>query len=155
MQSETVRTKSLPMIYVSYQTTMDSGEIGRKMGEAFQTLGAFIGMNNIEVAGPALAVYSDYTDTGMKMDIGFPVAAAALGKATGEVKAGATPAGKAMKFVHRGPYNKLRDTYGEIEAYFKAESIPMSPVAWEVYVTDPNTTPDADLVTEIFMQIPE
>jgi effector-binding domain-containing protein len=150
MQSETVQTKSQPMIYVSYRATMDSGEIGQKMGEAFQTLGTFIGINNIEVAGPALAVYSDYTETGMKMGIGFPVAAAALGKATGEIKAGTTPAGKAMKFVHRGPYDKLRETHGEIEAHFETEGLPMAPVAWEVYVTDPNTTPDADLVTEIF-----
>ena len=130
MQSETVQTRSQPMIYVSYRATIDPGDIGQKMGEAFQALGTFIGQNAIEVAGPPLAVYSDYTATGMKMDIGFPVAAAALGKAIGDIKAGATPAGKAMKFVHRGPYDKLRDTYGEIETHFKAEGIPMAPVAW-------------------------
>jgi len=155
MQSETVQTRSLPMIYVSYRATMDQGDIGQKMGEAFQALGAFIGQNAIEVAGPALAVYSDYTETGMTMDIGFPVAAAALGKAKGEIKAGATPAGKAMKFVHRGSYSKLRDTYGKIETYFGEEGLPMSPVAWEIYVSDPNSTPEDELVTDIFMQVPE
>lgn len=153
MQTETVHTQAQPWVYLSYKTSMDSTEIGRIMGEAFQKLGQFIGMNQIEVAGPALSVYRDYTDDGMTVDIGFPVAAAALGKATGEIKAGQTPSGKAIKVVHKGAYDRLRDTYGEIEEHFKAEDIPMSPIAWEVYLNDPNSTPEEDLITEIFMQV--
>lgn len=153
MQAETVQTKPQPMIYVRHSVTMDSDEIGRKMGEAFQALGAFLAKEGVAPAGPPLAVYHDYSDSGMTMDVGFPVAAAALGKAAGDIKAGQTPSGKAMKFIHRGPYDKLRDTYGEIEAHFKAEGIPMAPLAWEVYLNDPDSTPEADLITEIFMQV--
>lgn len=153
MQSETVQTHAQPMIYVRYTVGMDSADIGRKMGEAFQTLGQFIGQNAIAPAGPPLAVYHDYTDTGMTMDVGFPVAAAALGKAAGAVKAGATPSGKARKYLHKGPYDTLRDTYGEIQKQFEAEGTPMSPVCWEVYLSDPDSTPEADLVTEIFMKV--
>jgi len=153
MQTETVQTHAVPWVYLSYQTPMDSAEIGRIMGEAFQKLGQFVGENQIEVAGPPLSVYRDYTDNGMTVDIGFPVAAAALGKATGEIKAGQTPSGKAIKVVHKGSYDRLRDTYGELEEHFKAEGIPMSPVCWEVYLSDPDATPEQDLVTEIFMQV--
>ena len=152
MHSETVQTQSQPMIYVTQTVSMDSEEIGRAMGEAFQKLGTFIGKEGISPAGPALAVYYDYTDTSMKLDVGFPVAAAVLGKAKGDIKAGATPSGTAMKYVHRGAYDKLRETYGEIEKDFAAKGIPMSPVCWEVYLNDPDTTPEADLVTEIFMK---
>lgn len=153
MQSETVQTQAQPMIYVRYQVGMDSDAIGEKMGEAFQALGDFIGENGIEVAGPPIAVYHDYTETGMTLDVGFPVAAATLGKATGTIKAGETPSGKAMKFVHQGSYDGLRATYDEIGKHFTQAGIPMSPVCWEVYLNDPDATPETELITEIFMAV--
>ena len=153
METQTVQTKARPMIFVRYATTMDSDEIGKKMGEAFQTLGSFIGEQSIDVVGPPLAVYHDYSDSGMTMDIGFPVAAAALAKATDPIKVGETPAGKAIKVIHKGSYDGLRDTYGEIEADFKSKGMAMSPVAWEVYLNSPDETPADELITEIFMKV--
>ena len=153
MQAETVQTHAQPWVYLSYQTPMDSERIGQIMGDAFGKLGQFIGEKQVEVAGPALSVYRDYTENGMTVDIGFPVAAAALAKATGDIKAGQTPSGKAIKVVHKGSYQRLRDTYGEIEEHFKTKGIPMSAMSWEVYVNDPNSTPEDDLVTEIFMKV--
>ena len=147
-----VETTAQPWIYVRYRTSMDSAEIGRLMGEAFQKLGQFIGQNAIQPAGPPLAVYHDYSEAGMTMDVGFPVAAAAIAKATGDVKAGETPSGKAYKILHKGPYDLLRETYGRIEEQFKTDDIPMSQTSWEVYVSDPDTTPPEDLITEIYMK---
>lgn len=152
LRAETVRTRVMPMVYVTRDVTMDSDDIGRQMGEAFQALGEFMEANRIAPVGPPLAVYYDYSDTGMRMDVGFPVAPPALANAKGDIKAGTTPSGTALKFVHRGPYDKLRDVYKAIEAHFEAEGIPSSPVCWEVYVNDPDTTPESELVTEIFMK---
>lgn len=153
MQTDTVQTQSQPMIYVRHRTKVGSGEISRMMGEAFQTLGAFINEHGIEVAGPPLSIYHDYTDAGMTMDVGFPVSAAALAKATGAIRAGETPSGKAIKVVHKGSYENLRTTYGEIEADFKAKGLSMGPMTWEIYVNDPETTAEADLVTEILTKV--
>ncbi len=148
-----VQTKPQDWIYVSYRTSMDSNEIGRLMGEAFGKLGQFIGQNGIVPAGSPFAVYHDYTESGMIMDVGFPVDATALAKASGDIKAGQTPSGKAIKVVHKGPYQTLRETYGKIEEQFKSEGTPMSSMSWEVYVTDPDTTPEAELLTEIYMKV--
>jgi effector-binding domain-containing protein len=141
------------MIYVRYRTDMRA--IASVTGEAFQKLGAFIGSNGIAVAGPPVSVYHDYAaDGSMTVDTGFPVAAPALAKAQGEIKAGQTPSGKALRFIHRGPYDGMRATYDRITAYFEQERLPMAPVCWEVYVTDPDRTAPEELVTEIFMQVP-
>ena len=75
LQTETVQTKPQPMIYVRRTSSMAPDDIGKAMGDAFGMLGKFIGENNIAVAGPALSVYHDYSDKGVVMDIGFPVAA--------------------------------------------------------------------------------
>lgn len=148
-----VQTKPQDWIYVSYRTSMDSNEIGRLMGEAFGKLGQFIGQNGIVPAGSPCAVYHDYTESGMIMDVGFPVDAAALATASGDIKAGQTPSGKTIKVVHKGSYQSLRETYGKIEEQFKSEGTPMSSLSWEVYVTDPDTTPEAELLTEIHMKV--
>jgi effector-binding domain-containing protein len=87
------------------------------------------------------------------VDVGFPVASRDATKATGEVHAGQTPSGEALKAVHHGPYPKLADTYGKIEAQLKKAGLPLPASAWEVYVSDPDRTPADDLTTEIYLPI--
>lgn len=148
-----VEVEARPWIYVRYRTSMNSDEIGRLVGEAFQKLGQFIGQHGIAPAGPPLSVYYDYANDGMTMDVGFPVGPEGIAKASGDIMAGETPSGAAMKVIHKGPYDKLRDTYAEIERRFEDEGIPMSAKSWEVYVSDPDSTPPDDLLTEIYMGI--
>ena len=128
-------------------------EIAGVMGEAFSAIGAFIGSAGLAPAGPPIAVYRDWDGGKMKIDVGFPVSAADTAKARGEVTAGQTPSGKALKVVHRGPYAKLRETYGALENYMSKAGYAMPALAWEVYLSDPDTTPEADLVTEIYMPV--
>ncbi len=149
MQTETVEARAQPMLYVRKTTAMAPEAIAPTMAQAFQKLGAFVGAHGIAVTGPPIAVYRDYDRGRVTMDVGVPVAAAALGQATGDIKAGATPSGKAMKIVHRGPYETLFETYAEIES----AGINRSPFSWEVYPTDPSTTPADQLITEIFMPL--
>ena len=151
MRIETVQTKSQPMLYVRRTSTMAPDDIGKAMGEAFGALGKYIGENQVAVAGPALAIYHDYSEQGVTMDIGFPVAAGA--EAGGEIQLGETPGGKALKAVHIGPYDTLRNTYDALGDHMKENGIATPPLSWEVYVSDPATTPPAELVTEIFMPV--
>ena len=153
MEIETVEAAARPMLYVTRGSSMDPDEIAGVMGDAFGTLGAFIGKAGIAPAGPPLAVYRDWQSDGMKIDVGFPVAPGDRAKAAGEIMAGDTPAGRALKTVHRGAYAQLRDTYAKLEAHMKEAGIPMPASAWEVYVSDPDTTPEADLLTEIYMPV--
>ena len=139
MNVETVETKSQPILFLSRSSSMDPSDIGRTMGEAFGTLGAFVGKNGIAPAGPPVCIYRSWDKGKMGFDVGFPVSKGALAKAAGEVKAGETPSGKALKAIHRGAYAKLRDTYGEVEAHMKKSGIPMPSLSWEVYVGDPQT----------------
>ena len=88
-----MQTRSQPMIYISARSRrpMTPEAIAPAMAEAFEQLGSFIGTHGIDVVGPPLAVYRDYERGQVTMDVGVPVAAAALGRAEGEIRAGATP----------------------------------------------------------------
>jgi effector-binding domain-containing protein len=155
MPFETVEAQSQPMLYVTRGAGMAPEEIATVMQEAFAAIGAFIGRTGIAPAGPPLSVYRDWDATTGKMqiDIGFPVAAADTAKAEGDVKAGVTPSGKALKAIHRGPYKTLRETYGVLSEHIKQAGMPMPQVAWEVYITDPDQVPEDELLTEIYMAV--
>ena len=156
MQIETVRIDPRPMIYVTRSASMAPEEISTVMGEAFGAIGGFIGRAGIVPVGPPLAVYRDWdAATGkMNIDVGFPIAEADTAKAEGEVKSGETPSGNALKTVHRGPYATLRNTYGDMTAHIKKIGMAIPSVAWEVYITDPEKTPEKDLLTEVYMAAP-
>lgn len=156
MRFEVVMAEPRPMLYLTRTATMEPRDVEAIMGEAFGAIGAFLATSGVIPAGPPIAVYRDWDmKTGtMKIDLGFPVVSGDAPKASGDVHSGTTPAGKALKAVHHGPYRKLRETYGALEAHMKQRGMPMSAMAWEVYVSDPDKTPEADLVTEVYMALP-
>jgi effector-binding domain-containing protein len=102
---------------------------------------------------PPLAVYRGWDGRSVTVDVGFPVGAADAAKATGEIRAGQTPNGAAIKAVHRGPYAGLKDTYALLDKAMKAEGFEAGEVSWEIYYGEPGKTPDEDLITEIYMQL--
>src|SRR5262245_37870557 len=124
MKSETVTVAPQPMLFVSRSSSMDQDEIARVMDEGFGAMRAFIEKNAITPLGPPLCIYRTWGKNHLDYEIGFPVPQEALKKASGEVKAGATPTGKAMKFTHRGGYDGLRATYTSISADLNQKGIP-------------------------------
>lgn len=157
MLIETIEAETRPMLYVTRAASMDPSAIAATMAEAFAAIGGFLGAHHVRPAGPPLAVYRDWDPaTGwMAIDVGFPVAARDTTKAAGAVHAGQTPAGKALKAIHRGAYAGLADTYAKLEAHMRKAGLPLPASAWEVYVSDPDTTPQADLLTEVYMPVPK
>lgn len=153
MKIETVEVAAYPIVYVSRTSPMNPQEIGRVMGEAFGTLGGFIGSAGITPAGPPLAIYHSLEGDKISFDVAMPVSAPDIEKVGGEIKAGESPACRALKTVHKGAYAKLRDTYGELEAEMSKAGMKRPSFAWEVYLNDPDKTPEDDLLTEIYMPI--
>jgi effector-binding domain-containing protein len=74
--------------------------------------------------------------------------------ASGEIRAGTTPGGRAARVIHHGPYDGLRNTYAELGSYLASQGLVMPPRSWEVYLNEPGKVPDADLATEIFVPLP-
>ncbi|MGI9628067.1 MAG: GyrI-like domain-containing protein, partial [Longimicrobiales bacterium] len=72
----------------------------------------------------------------------------------GEVKADVLPAGEMLNFIHRGPYPKLRISYGEMMKYLDAKSMTVGAPTWEIYLNDPDSVSSEDeLETDIYVTI--
>lgn len=113
---------------------------------------AFLEKENIGATGPAMTIYMSTDDSGFKFRVAVPVAQPPAGLAAG-LSAGKSPAGKALKYVHRGPYDTLDATYEAITNQLDEKGLEAQDLFVEVYRTDPRTTAPDNLVVEVFVPI--
>jgi effector-binding domain-containing protein len=90
--------------------------------------------------GPPFALYHGMPGATVDVEAGFPVSAAVA--AEGEVVPGTLPAGEAVEAVHVGPYDRLRDTYADVQAWMAEHHLSAGPQMWESYLSDPEREPD-------------
>jgi effector-binding domain-containing protein len=91
------------------------------------------------ITGPPFARYVSRAEVYV-VEVGLPTK---TGKAT-------LPAGPAAVVEFRGPHAKLADAHAELDAWLAANKRTQS-ARWEVYVTNPITTPDPDTqITRVY-----
>ena len=144
---------------VSGQSTPDPAAIGKAMGVTFGQLMAFEKQHKLAPAGPPRCIYTAHSPKEIKFIVAIPIAkplAKPIKAGPGSVQS--LPGGKAMRFTHRGPYANLRNTYGQITEFLKAKGLMKTEAdwakympMWEEYLNDPRTTPEADLLTFIYL----
>jgi effector-binding domain-containing protein len=141
------------------ESTSDPAAIAPAMGEAFDRLMAFVGQEKLAPSGPPRTIYTSYDPKAVKFIVAIPVAAPpAKPIKTGAGSIESIPGGKAMRFTHRGPYASLANTYGQITEFLKAKGLMKTDADWakympmcEEYLNDPQTTPEAELLTYIYL----
>lgn len=150
---EIVETQEKPYLYIKKVCSMEPADISKHMGEALEAVWAFLQSHEIQMTGPALAVYPAYDPDQIEFHAGFFVSEDDMKRAEGEVKAAKTPALKALSTTHVGSYGSLRDTYEVMMNHIAEQKLTQSMPTWEIYVDDPNTTPVQNLRTEIFIAV--
>lgn len=69
------------------------------------------------------------------------------------VKIGNSPSGKAIKFLHRGPYDDIDSTYDLITAFLDEKGLDSQNRFVEEYLTDTTEPDDANLEADIYVFI--
>ena len=113
---------------------------------------------NLKTAGNPLAVFLEADDEGFRYRAEVPLAEPPPNGATQlapAVKIGATPAGRAMRFEHRGAYDDIDATYEAITAYLDEKSIEAQDVFLEEYLNDKDikTSDDPNLQVDIYVML--
>ncbi len=104
--------------------------------------------------GHALAVFTDYdNENTFKYQAMLPIAKAPDGKAKLDdgVEVGASPAGKALKFEHRGSYDEIDATYEAIAAYLDEKGLDSQNLLIEEYLTNFTEGEDANMDVDIYV----
>jgi effector-binding domain-containing protein len=109
----------------------------------------------LAASGHPFTVFVETDDAGFRYEAMIPLDKAPEGKSelTSDIKIGASPSGKAMKFQHRGSYDEIDATYEAITAYLDEKNIEAQNLFIEEYLTDPKTADDASLEVDIYVFI--
>jgi effector-binding domain-containing protein len=119
----------------------------------FKTVNSAMAKLGLKANGAPMTIYTATDDTGFQFQAAVPVAQASTVPANSGITVGKSPAGKALKFVHRGSYDAMDSTYELITNYLDEKQLEPKDVFVEQYMKDPVTTPEDDLVIEVYVPL--
>jgi effector-binding domain-containing protein len=148
---EQVTMTERPIVYYEGSGAWDSAfetivEAFRSVYGAMEKLGA-------KPDGAPMTIYTATSDTGFQFQAAVPVARAPASPPRSDIKVGKSPAGTALKFVHRGSYDEMDTTYEAIAHHLEEKNLEAKDLFVEQYMKDPVTTPEDDLVIEIYVPL--
>jgi effector-binding domain-containing protein len=120
---------------------------------AFKSVYSAMDKLGVKPEGAPMTIYTATDDTGFQFQAAIPVGQAPALPPEGEIKVGKSPTGTALKFVHRGSYESMDTTYDEISHYLDEKKLEAKDLFVEQYMKDPVTTPEDDLVIEVYVPL--
>lgn len=133
-----VELDSQPVVTV--RRVCSQAEIGTAIQEVFHILRPKFASGEIAMAGAPFARYFAFSAERVDMEVGAPVAQPISSR--GELQAGELAGGRAVSYLHLGPYEDLHGAWRSVEAWIKAQGLTGCGAPWEVYLSDPCKEPD-------------
>jgi effector-binding domain-containing protein len=120
--------------------------------DSFKALNALLDKQGIKHSGNLMIVYTSTDDTGFTYLAEIPVEQDPknLGK---DMSMGRSPEGKALKFVHRGSYDNMDNTYEAITNHLDDKKLEAKDTFIEEYITDPLKTVEDKLVINVYVPL--
>jgi effector-binding domain-containing protein len=120
--------------------------------DAFKALNALLDKQGIKHAGNSMIVYTSTDDTGFTFLAEIPVEQDPKNLPK-DMSIGKSPEGKALKFVHRGSYDNMDNTYEAITNHLDDKRLEAKDTFIEEYLTDPLKTAEDKLVINVFVPL--
>ena len=139
------------IIYLKGNSTWDTAY--DTLVDAFKSLYAFLDKEGIKRAGPSMTIYTQADDTGFQFQAAVPIDRTPKSAPQGDMAMGQSPSGKALKFLHRGSYDSMDNTYEAITNHLDAKRLEAQEVFVEEYETDLVDTPEDKLVVYVYVPI--
>jgi len=155
LQAEIVTVAPMTIAYVSLSTGKSNSEIEAATAEAYGQLMEFMSERELIQTAPPMTINTAMDPSGYIFDVAIPVnqAPEIPPAEDSPVEIGLTYEGKALKFIHRGPYDTLPATYEKIAAYIAAHGFDEAGRSWDQYLNDPATVPPSELLTHIYIPV--
>jgi effector-binding domain-containing protein len=144
------------IVYVAGSGTWDKAY--DTLVEAFKKVGVYLDAAGLKAAGPPMTIYTSTDDTGFDFKAAVPLAepppAPPNQSPSGrEIAVGQSPDGNVLKFVHRGSYDEMNQTYEAITNYLDEKGLDAKDLLIEEYVTDLVTSPQDMLVVNVLVPL--
>ena len=120
--------------------------------DSFKSLSALLDKQGIKPAGNSMIVYTSTDDTGFTYLAEIPVEQDPK-NLTKDMSIGKSPEGNALKFVHRGSYDNMDNTYEAITNHLDDKKLEAKDTFIEEYITDPLKTAEDKLVINVYVPL--
>jgi effector-binding domain-containing protein len=120
---------------------------------AFKKIDAYLDKEGIKASGLPMTIFTATDDSGFEFQAAVPIAEAPKNPPHGDMTVGQSPEGTALKFVHRGSYDDLDNTYEAITNYLDDKKLEAKDMFIEEYVTDPVSADAGKLVINVYVLI--
>jgi effector-binding domain-containing protein len=120
--------------------------------DSFKSLSGLLDKQGIKPSGNAMIVYTATDDTGFTYLAEIPVDQEPK-NLTKDMSMGKSPDGKALKFVHRGSYDNMDNTYEAITNHLDDKKLEAKDTFIEEYITDPLKTEEDKLVINVYVPL--
>jgi effector-binding domain-containing protein len=120
--------------------------------DSFKALSGLLDKQGIKAAGNAMIVYTSTDDTGFTFLAEIPVDQDPK-NLTKDMSIGKSPEGKALKFVHRGSYDNMDNTYEAITNHLDDKKLEAKDTFIEEYITDPLKTAEDKLIINVYVPL--
>ncbi|MGO8908420.1 MAG: GyrI-like domain-containing protein [Bradyrhizobium sp.] len=120
--------------------------------ESLKSLSALLDKQGIKPSGNSMIVYTSTDDTGFTYLAEIPVEQDPK-NLTKAMSMGKSPEGKALKFVHRGSYDNMDNTYEAITNHLDDKKLEAKDTFIEEYITDPLKTAEDKLVINVYVPL--
>ena len=109
----------------------------------------------IDIRGFPLALFIETREDSFRYDIMLPISAIPEGQQTlygTDIRFGQSPAGKALRFVYKGPYSSIDSAYSSISNYLDDKGIYAKDVYIEEYLAELKNGGEDNLSINIYVQ---
>jgi effector-binding domain-containing protein len=140
-----------PIVYIKGTGNWDNAL--QTITGSLKKLKAYVDKEGLKTDGLPMTVFTSTDDTGFQYQAAIPLAETPKAPTRADISSGQSPEGHALKFIHRGSYDALDNTYEAITNYLDDKRLEAKDVFVEEYVTDPAATDPSKLVVNVFVLI--
>jgi effector-binding domain-containing protein len=120
--------------------------------DSLKALNTTLDKQGIKPSGNPLIVYTSTDDTGFTYLAEMPIDQDPKNLPK-NMSVGQSPEGKALKFVHRGSYDNMDNTYEAITNHLDEKKLEAKDMFIEEYTTDPLKTEEDKLVINVYVPL--
>lgn len=156
-------TKEIEMKYAitikdaSAQTTLvirrkvAVAQAAQAIGETLGRVGAYLETNHIRPEGAPFTRTYSFEGGILEFEAGFPVPTGTVGH--DQIIATELPKEKVATTIHTGSQETSEDAYKALHVWMEKNNMQEAGAPWEIYLTDPETTPESAAKMEIFFPV--
>ena len=152
LEVDIVEAEPLDILYIVTDSSSEAGGVAASLAIAYQEITSFIAEHSIEIQAQPMAITRSWDARDYEFDAAIPVSTTDV-ELSGNVRAGKSPSGRAVRVVHRGPYDRMSPSYEKLSAYMAVHGLKEGRVSWEHYISDPGQTPADEIITHIYFLI--